>query len=1090
MDDAHRAPAPTPHRPTLAAGTMAACDSFKTPLKTPARLEQTSTTPITPFEVIETHKENVQPLSRGRSAHALSTALGMQYKERQALLSSQRDAHESVVSSAENAECDDPLDAWNSYVKWCIDSYPGGQGAESGLIPLLERVTRTFHGSEQYRNDSRYLRLWIMYAQHVDAPGDVYNFLLANEVGTRLASLYEELARFYEESGSFDRADEIYRLGIARRAAPLERLKRRYDEFQQRVVAEGDSTQPYSRQLAEAMTRAGRSVLGVKSGESSAPGNVFRARGGNPGVASTRAPSNGRVLKVYNDENDDEPPRAPASGWADLGSVEQRRQENASTLGKHHMRPIQSKTPARSSARVLEVFCDSDEEQPRRTPRKPDDVFAKSQSESDKLRKNPFMCWSKDDLGRGGPAESASASAPAPAPPTALPPKASAKASSSRHAERQRSSSSRTKASREERHVVPLTLLYPGLDMSLALDKTRALPQTAERCIEELLAERVAPPGDAWTHLDKTVGCWLPERRPRAASPTLVTRAAIAEVDSMFNGDDSESESDESSEASDQDDVQYYPKTPARLVENDVQTPCDENALPTPRNRTPFGSATPRTPLCARVEPPHARAQFQPLTPITEATEVSRLRTPLAPCHVALDEEDEEDQDTCAADDGTRHTEPAPPATPAAAASPPTGPTHTPSALRAPPSTLDIPNPCSPADPTVVAALLSNLAAPLSEAAGYIDMSDADSSYLSFAKAHARQSRRLSVADHEFEIGGAHFTLQHLLGEGGFGAVFLAEDVDGVIPLAGNVYQSEIDPDDFDAVEAARMVALKIESPPNPWEFYVLSALRERLADAQARSSIVGARQFVAMRNESILMLEYGAKGTLLDLVNAAGTAGVGSMSASASGGVDEVLAIFFAVELLRTVEAMHAVHIIHGDLKIDNCLVRLDGQDEWSSQYAADGSGGWAGKGVQLIDFGRAIDLDCYPAGQSFVCDWSPGTQDCVEMREARPWRHQADYYGIASIVHTLLFGQYMTTTRVPKDGEVRTQIQQPLRRYWQTALWGRLFDELLNPGAQGVDLGSLRRDMATWLEENSCRGGRNLKGLLKKIEIWALKR
>ena len=970
-------------------------DSFKTPLRTPARGEQTSTTPITPFEVIETHKENVQPLSRGRSAHALSTTLGMQHKERLAVLAAQREAHEHAVSDA-NADSDDPLDAWCAYVKWCIDSFPSGHSPASGLVPLLERATRTFHGSEQYRSDSRYLRLWVLYAQHVDCPRDVFNFLLANEVGTRLASLYEELARVDEEAGALDHADETFRLGIARGATPLERIKRRYAEFQQRVVGASGSAQPYSRALAEAMARAGRSVLGVKSGETSAPANVVRARGGNPGVASTRS-SNARTLRVYSDENDTDPAPAPAppAQWADLGSAEHRRQENASTLGRHNMRPMHAHTPGRTPGRVLEVFCDSDEDEPRRSPQK-NDVFSKGQSESDLLRKNPFLHWA--ELPPAPPPERPKAAARAPARPTL------------------------SRKSRPERHAVPLAALYPRLDIGAVLDKARALPPTDERCLEEVLAERRGIPtsADAWTHLDAAVGQWLPERRPRAASPTLVTRAAIAEVDNMFNGEESESKSESDSEPeSDADNSGSFPATPApaRSDEN-----MDENAAQTPRVRTPFGQA-PRTPLSARVEPPHARP-FQPLTPITEATEVTRTRTRTPFARV---------------DRG---------------------------ALRVPPEELRLPNPCSPADPEVVAALLANLAVPLHEERGYIDLSATSSSLLAEARAHARTSRRTSGPLHTLVVGDTPFELQHLLGEGGFGAVFLAEDIEGHVPLAGGA-ALDVDEDDYDALERARLVALKIESPPNPWEFYVLSALRKRLADEQARASIVGAREFVALHTESVLMLEYGAKGTLLDLVNAAGPAGI---AAAGAGGVDEVLALFYAVELLRTVAAMHAAGVIHGDLKIDNCLVRLDGEDEWTSAYAADGAGGWASKGVQLIDFGRAIDLACFPREQAFVCDWTPGAQDCPAMHEARPWRHDADYYGIASIVYCLLFGQYMTT--VVHDGRLR--IQQPLRRYWQTELWSTLFDALLNPPADGVDLGALHRSMAAWLEVNSCRGGR----------------
>ena len=156
----------------------------------------------------------------------------MQHKERQELLQQQRNEHESAVTSADNAESYDPPEAWCAYVKWCIDNYPSGKSSESGVVPLLERATRTFKGNEQYTNDSRYLRLWILYAQHTDVPRDVFQFLLANEIGTRLAALYEELAVVLEGQGVYDEADATYKMGIARRATPLDRLKRRYNEYQ------------------------------------------------------------------------------------------------------------------------------------------------------------------------------------------------------------------------------------------------------------------------------------------------------------------------------------------------------------------------------------------------------------------------------------------------------------------------------------------------------------------------------------------------------------------------------------------------------------------------------------------------------------------------------------------------------------------------------------------------------------------------------------------------------------------------------------------------------------------------------------------
>ena len=186
------APPETPMGPPRSMQTPHKSATLRTPLRTPG--EQTSHTPVIDFEAIEAQKENVQPLLKGRSAHVLNNALS----QRQATLKAQRSEFEMLVSSEENAESDDPLEAWSRYVKWCIDSYPSGQTSESELVLVLERCTRLFKDSPQYQNDSRYLRLWILYARNVDSPSDIYNFLLANEIGASLASLYEELAVVYE----------------------------------------------------------------------------------------------------------------------------------------------------------------------------------------------------------------------------------------------------------------------------------------------------------------------------------------------------------------------------------------------------------------------------------------------------------------------------------------------------------------------------------------------------------------------------------------------------------------------------------------------------------------------------------------------------------------------------------------------------------------------------------------------------------------------------------------------------------------------------------------------------------------------------
>lgn len=189
------APLQTPRRPVASHTTP-----FKTPHRTPG--EQTSQTPIVDFDLIEKQKENVQPSSRGRSAHSLSQTLGLKHKERAEELAVKRKEHEAKVSDDKLDESDDPLSVWEEYIDWVIESYPsGGTSADSGLVPLLEKATRSLKDDERYRDSYRYLRLWLLYSRNVDTPELVLNWLLANDVGSGCAALYEEAASLAESKG-------------------------------------------------------------------------------------------------------------------------------------------------------------------------------------------------------------------------------------------------------------------------------------------------------------------------------------------------------------------------------------------------------------------------------------------------------------------------------------------------------------------------------------------------------------------------------------------------------------------------------------------------------------------------------------------------------------------------------------------------------------------------------------------------------------------------------------------------------------------------------------------------------------------------
>ena len=699
----------------------------------------------------------------------------------------------------------------------------------------------------------------------------------------------------------------------------------------------------------------------------------------------------------------------------------------------------------------------------------------------------------------------------------------------------------------------------------------------------------------------------------RAPSPTLVTKAAMREVENMFNGsededEDSDTDSDSDEEVDDEDDVRQAPAAPAAIVAPATpvpSTPIRKPFQPT-RNLVASGQPDLAKPLAhsaQRVnslteedeeeeeeygpqpgalafegEQPDYRHALSPITEVTEVTRWTNLNTPatakssrlarLSPSH--FDDEERASADSCTPakmlvsipDDSSFASNSR--TTPLAHADDPSQwgdkvqlniPDGLTVACRQEVESIDqlsherigselvyeaevpvetasgafvIPNPCSPDDEKVVHSLLSALDPPLSTYAGFVDCShkSADGRLQSLENRHKQNKRKSSSSSHtttvtqrdwKIQLDGHAFQIRRKLGEGGFASVYLAEDMEECAPrirkraaddldssIAAELDDLSVDSElDDEAAELKRMVALKVEQPANQWEFYMLHQLHQRLS-ARTTESIIPARKFLLNSDESCLLLQYGEKGTLLELVNHAHAAGVGAGGiAAASGaggnGVEEVLAMFFVIELMRIVEDLHSKQLIHGDLKIDNCLLRIDDAPAgvtWSNAYDADGSDGWASKGLTLIDFGRAIDLALYPAGQRFVSTWKTETRDCSEMRQGKPWTYEADYHGIAAVAYCLLYGKYLETIVDENAAQPRNKFSQPLRRYWQTDLWQDFFELMLNPVAVSgsvpiaEDMHTIRERMQTWLSANCNRSGKNLKGMIKKIQIWCMDR
>ena len=293
------------------------------------------------FDIIESHKENIQSLPQGRSAKALASAFAPPSLFSPAPTpGATRNLNDAIRQEYELelvaiSDSDDPLDVYDRYVKWTLNAYPSAQAThESQLRPLLERATKAFQSDSHYKNDPRYLKLWLTYIRFFsDSPKETYAYLSRHHIGEGLALFYEEFAAWLEGAGRWSQAEEVYKIGIEREARPAERLLRKFGEFQHRFdhrPQNGD--EPSSPALPTV-----RPALALKldpfavSTPSPADPQAPRLTSG-VGPMSTSRPG-GQKMAIFSDAEGGNSSLGLSSadssrGWDNIGTIQERKKEN------------------------------------------------------------------------------------------------------------------------------------------------------------------------------------------------------------------------------------------------------------------------------------------------------------------------------------------------------------------------------------------------------------------------------------------------------------------------------------------------------------------------------------------------------------------------------------------------------------------------------------------------------------------------------------------------------------------------------------------------------------------------------------------
>ncbi|XP_028809129.1 mitotic checkpoint serine/threonine-protein kinase BUB1 beta-like isoform X2 [Denticeps clupeoides] len=273
-----------------------------------------------------------------------------------------REAFELELRSYAGA---DPLGVWDRYVRWIRRAYPEGD-PERGLGAVLERAVRCFAHERRYRDDGRYVNLWILWAQNCSKPLEMFSHLHAQGIGVKRAALYCAWAEALEKLGDLHKANAVYLDGLRSGATPQDELQTMYRAFQNRMSCKMSAPRigegPLLKSADLKPNEHKRALASV-----SRDGETMQGRSGSLDVfPSSSAPSSALAFEFLNQEGGKSDP-SQVCVTADENNTMLQKQDEAesliATVVGSHIQQLAPKSPAGAACqeddhdRVQIMYC-------------------------------------------------------------------------------------------------------------------------------------------------------------------------------------------------------------------------------------------------------------------------------------------------------------------------------------------------------------------------------------------------------------------------------------------------------------------------------------------------------------------------------------------------------------------------------------------------------------------------------------------------------------------------------------------------------------------------------------------------------------